>query len=522
MPSEPVATYSHKTSLSRAVRHHVAIVLVCLVAGAAAGWLFSASGPTTYTSSARVLVNPSVGNPFVPTPLSVRQDELTSLETEAQVVGSEEVLGVVAAQGAGLTTKKLEKGVQVVVPPNTQVLEIAYSASDPVAAKQIVDAIATAYLANRTRRFDDVNSARIERVENQITGVVTDLQAAVAASQEGNKADREFQAQLATALRNELVSLRAQETALENSDAPAGSVIAPATTPTAATDFTTLVLPVAGGLAGLLVGALLALVLERVGGVVRSVSEVEAAGLPVAFAVRPPGLRDRLLRRTSGEALDDTVRRVRARILERDPRPQVIAVAPAGDGSSHPDLSEALAESFAKAGHRVVLVRTDGPAHAGGLAVEEGLAQALLHERLNVLDLLKPSVEPLLCLLPSGGFTAQSRELLVVDNVRTVVAPLVEAGNLVVFQSPGIASVEGEAIVGASDLGLVVVTTGRTRPSEVGHVAERIGTAAPPLATLVLGPRDTARGMLLATPADDSLETEGPSRAPDQMTRLRR
>ena len=45
--------------------------------------------PTTYTSTARVLVNPSVGNPFVPTPASVRQDELTSLETEAQVVRSD-------------------------------------------------------------------------------------------------------------------------------------------------------------------------------------------------------------------------------------------------------------------------------------------------------------------------------------------------------------------------------------------------------------------------------------------------
>ena len=66
-------------------------------------------------------------------------------------------------------------------------------------------------------------------------------------------------------------------------------------------------------------------------------------------------------------------------------------------------MSEAVAESFAKAGHRVVLVRTDGEPAAGSLAIEDdGLAQALLHERLNVLDLLQPSVEPLLSLLPAG------------------------------------------------------------------------------------------------------------------------
>ena len=40
----------------------------------------------------------------------------------------------------------------------------------------------------------------------------------------------------------------------------------------------------------------------------------------------------------------------------------MIAVAPAGPGMSNSSVSEALAESFAKAGHRVVLVRTDGPA----------------------------------------------------------------------------------------------------------------------------------------------------------------
>ena len=48
-----------------------------------------------------MLVNPSVGNPFAPTPASVRQDELTSLETEAQVARSAEVLGAVAAPEPG-------------------------------------------------------------------------------------------------------------------------------------------------------------------------------------------------------------------------------------------------------------------------------------------------------------------------------------------------------------------------------------------------------------------------------------
>ena len=106
------------------------------------------------------------------------------------------------------------------MPPNTQILEITYSASDPVVAQQVADAVANAYLANRDRRFDEVNAARIERVETRTLTVVTDLRAATAAAQTGTAAERLFQEQLADALRNELVSLRAQRTALENSESP--------------------------------------------------------------------------------------------------------------------------------------------------------------------------------------------------------------------------------------------------------------------------------------------------------------
>ena len=106
-----------------------------------------------------------------------------------------------------------------------------------------------------------------------------------------------------------------------------------------------------------------------------------------------------------------------------------------------------MAESFAKAGHRVVLVRTDGAAReADWASTTSGLAQALLYERLNVLDLLQPSVEPLLSLLSDGGFTAQSRELLVADRVRAVLSPLIDAGHLVVIQSPGIGHRRGRGL----------------------------------------------------------------------------
>lgn len=483
------------TSTGRAVRHHLVVIVLGVVLGAVAGWLYAGTASTSYLSTTRVLVNPSVGNPYAPTPSSVRQDELTSLETEAQVARSAEVLAAVAEK-SGVTTHELERHLQVTVPPNTQILEISYSATKPQVAERVADAIASTYLENREQRFNDVNAARIQRVAARSKTVVDELRAATAAALEGPASAQSFQSELAAALRNELVSLRAQRTALENSESPPGSVIAPASTAQRARDLSALVFPAAGALVGLMLAYLLALLLERVAGAVRSTREVEETALPVFGAVPQPSWRARLSRQdVRAGAFTTTIRRLRASMLDLEPRPDIIAITPAGTGRSDAGVSEAVAESLARAGHRVVLVQTEGrPATAGGLDVgNRGLADALLHERLNALDLLQPSVEPLLCLLPAGQFTDQSRELLVADRVRELLAPLVDAGNIVVIQAPGIDTAEGEAAVGAADLGLVVVTLGRTRPQEIEQVTTQAHTRGASLGALVVGHRDATR-----------------------------
>jgi hypothetical protein len=110
-----------------------------------------------------------------------------------------------------------------------------------------------------------------------------------------------------------------------------------------------------------------------------------------------------------------------------------------------------------------------------------------MYERLNVLELLQPTAEPLLSVLPNGVFTSQSRELLVADRFRSLLSPLIDAGHLVVVQSAGIDSPEGEAAVGASDLSIVVVTQGRTRPQAVEAVVKLRNRTGAALVALVVG-----------------------------------
>lgn len=475
-------------ALARAVRHHLPVVILAVIAGSLAGWLYGGATPASYTSTTRVLVNPTAGNPFTPTPASVRQDQETSLATEAQVARSAEVLSAVLVPGQA--TEGLARRVRVNVPANTQILEISFTAGDPVLAQQVVDAVATAYLANRERRFGDVTDERIAKLEDQTLRAVSDLRQATAAAQLGSPAKRMFNSQLSDALRNELVNLRAQRTALENLEAPAGTVISPATSGARTGTITPLLMLVAGALAGLVLGCLVALLLERWTGKVRSAAEVVATGLPVLALVPQPNRGGRRFSSRGGEDFETAVRRLRAEVLDQHPRPGMVAVAPLGVGRSDHSVSEALAESFARAGHQVVLVRTDGEPAAGSLAVEhDGLAEVLLHERLSVQDLLQPSVEPLLSLLPAGRVTDQTRDLLSAERLRTALDPLVNAGYLVVIQSPGFETVEGEAFLGAADLGLVVITVGRSRPNDLASLTERGWRRVPTLGAVVVGRR---------------------------------
>lgn len=478
-----------RTTLMGAVRHHLVLVAVCLALGALGGWAYAGSSPTTYTSSVRILVNPAVGNPYAPTPASVRQDELTSLETEAQMVRSAEVLDAVATPGTGPTASELASRLQVTVPPNTQILEISYSAREPDAARSVADAVADAYLDNRAARFGDVQDARITRVENQTVRTIEDLRAATAAAQVGTPARRAFNAELADALRNELVSLRAQRSSLENSESPVGAVISPASPAQGSTLLNDVVLPVGGALAGLAIGCLLALALERSRGVVRTPAEVESAGLPVIAAV-PATRHHRGASRS--EPVETAVRRLRAGVLGLEPRPQVLAVTPADKRESPAEAARAVAHSFARAGHPVVLVRHDGEGDTSGLVDKRGLADALVYERLNVSELLQPSVEPLLSVLDEGGFTAESRELLTGGRLRVALSPLVEDGLLVVLPAPAADGTERDAYLGASDLALVVVTAGHTRRRAVERLAALARGTGDAMRAFVVGSGDLA------------------------------
>jgi polysaccharide biosynthesis transport protein len=491
----PLAHAVRGPSLLDSARRHVLLVLVGLLVGLGLGWVGASGQSATWTSTARVLVNPTVGNPFAPVPSSVRQDELTSLETEAQVAGSTEVLSVVANENPPLTIDAVRRGTAVVVPANTQILELTFTASDPDTAEAVANSLADTYLSNRTLRGTNVNQARINKVEDQTKTVVDDLRAATAAAQKGTKAERLFQSELASALRNQLVSLRAQRSYLESSDAPSGSVISTASPAVSSGGLGPIIFIVVGALLGLALGCVGAFARERFAGRVRSRRDLESHGMPVALAAPTP--RRRVLRRGQAIPADDTIRRLRAHVLGTDPRPEIIAVAPADAGAPAPGVAAALAASFARAGHRVVLVHA-GEAPTG----KNGLADTLVLKGVRVVNLLQPSTDPLMTLI-SWSLTEDNRDRFSPANLRAALAPVVDSGRLVVLETPDVTSVEGEAILEVADLALVVVTLGHTRTRRVVELAGRARTPGAGFDAVLVDEATAARSHDLDSADDD-------------------
>ena len=488
MTPDPPAVLS-STSLLRAMRNQIAVVAVGLVLGTVAGFVLASLSQATYMSTTRVLVNPAIGNPYSPTPASVRQDELTSLETEAQMVRSDEVLATVVGDDSTMTIEGVASRIQVVVPPNTQILEISYIDSEPGTAANVVDAIAAAYLANRHARFQDVQDERIARVEKQTARAVADLRAATAAAQIGTPAQRAFNAELASALRNELVSLRSQRSALENSESPAGAIVSPASEPKNAAALTALLLPIGGACVGLVLGCVAAFFIERSRGVIRNSGDSEAAGLPVITSAPARHLLAKG-QESRAEAVDTTVRRLRAAILELNPRPKIITVGPADSVTSSADVAEAVAHSFARAGHPVVLLRHEIDTDQATTGDERGLAHALFYESLNVRELLRPSAEPLLSVLVEGGFTAESREFLTADRLRLALKPLTDEGHIVVIEAPAADNTDRDAYLGAADLDVLVLIAAQTRRRDIERMVRVAARHGDDLRALLLGAKD--------------------------------
>src|SRR5215207_3758046 len=116
---------SRTAALNAALRRGLVLTVVLCIVGAVAGALVEQRMSTVLVANATILVNPLDGNPFS---TKGRGDDLENLETEAQLIQSNNVARMVQKrEGRATPIPEILAGLEVSVPPNTQILDIEYS-----------------------------------------------------------------------------------------------------------------------------------------------------------------------------------------------------------------------------------------------------------------------------------------------------------------------------------------------------------------------------------------------------------
>ena len=140
-------------------------MLVAAVVGTAFGLVGAAFATSTYTAEATVLVSPLAGNPFTP---NGNGDDLTNLQTEAQLASSDAVAQLVTGGATTGTGSDILNGLSVKVPSNTQVLVLDYRAGSLNLAKARAQSFAQSYLGFRVSRNEQVVAAQALRIQDGI------------------------------------------------------------------------------------------------------------------------------------------------------------------------------------------------------------------------------------------------------------------------------------------------------------------------------------------------------------------
>lgn len=259
------------------------LTVVLAGAGGFAGWWWGERQAGSFEATVVVLLNPLQGNPFSP---DSRGEDLVNLETEAQLVTSDTVVKRVALDHPELPPLDVSD-VSVSVPPNTQLLDIAVTATDGRVAERTAAALAEVYLAHRRNRTASAlfnERANINEQLDERTSERATLTAGLEKAKPGSAESLQMTQQI-LAVVTQISELRAQLGVVGAASLDPGQVVTPAeVTPHGLLTAGPRVPAALGVLAGLLAGAALVGRLARPDGLVRDVADLEGLSGPDAVA----------------------------------------------------------------------------------------------------------------------------------------------------------------------------------------------------------------------------------------------
>ena len=255
------ATVSLRAQLSRVWRHSW-IVALCLVLGVGAGFAYAKSQPQKFSAKATVVVYPLVTDPNgAASANSLKVD----IATEARIASSTQVAtrAAVALRTQGVDVpeadliKKVQSQVKVTGTSQTSVLDFEASSPNAQRAAQYANALSEAYLQVRKESVQSLVDERVKQLDSQAS--------AAAKAQETEEAQK----------------ASAQKAQVQLTATTGGRIVSAASVPSKPSSLGRVPLAIAGGVLGLLLGAVLAYAFDRVNPRVRFVDRALEFGVPV-------------------------------------------------------------------------------------------------------------------------------------------------------------------------------------------------------------------------------------------------
>jgi Mrp family chromosome partitioning ATPase len=494
--------------LTGVARRHLKFVCSLAAFATAAGVAGGLLSPADAKATATVLISPLDGNPYSP---NGRGDDLTNLQSEAQLVTADAVQQVVRQKLRGADRSK----VSVTVPPNTQVLLISYTGPSATAARDGAQAFAAGYLDYRKQQAQGVLDERARKLRDQEKQVQQQLTVTTKRLATAPAGQKSFLRQRITAYNNQLGVIDEQNNDISSTPVNAGSVITPAQPPTGSITGRIAMFGGAGLAVGLFAGVLLALSLERSDRRLRDVRAVQRLGVPVLSTVSSAGGLVLVTAPKSGSG--EAYRRLRAAVVASvRERPVTLLVTSATPAASATLTSSNLAVALAHAGSATIMVDAGlsetSPSALFGLGQSAGLSDVLM--RGTDPTQLLVNADSQLRLLPRGPGAGAAAERFSGPRMRETVRLLRDKAEYVLINAPSVHDANAQALCTLADAVVLVVTLGQTTRQDIDQAcaeAERAGAIV--IGTVV----EDTRGRRAAS--KDRSPRSAQSREPDHSTR---
>jgi succinoglycan biosynthesis transport protein ExoP len=498
-------TASRTAALNAALRRGLLLTILLAIAGGIAGGLVGERMSTVSTATATILVNPLDGNPFS---TKGSGDDLINLETEAQLVPSDDVTSMVREEEPTTDTlDAIRSGLTVDVPANTQILEITYSSSSAAESLARAQLFADQYLLYRENRAKELVANQTRRLEEQITARRKEqetLAKSVNAAPAGSTQASVQRVQL-EAVSTQINQLRARSAELQSTSSNPGQIVTPAAIPPTGLLGSWVAFALAGAFAGLMLAVGIALLRSRADNRIRHVDDISTAGQVLLAEVPAHDVvtsQQILSAGVSAQAslLPDSFKSLRVSLLTTEHRrPAVIVITTASTGDAPPVVTAGLALATATSNLRTVVIEAVGSQLTSGDETDGGLAGVL--DGRTTLEQSLIQVRPHLQVLP-GGDPVGVDDLFMAPQMRVLISDLQQSADLIFLVTSNVHDPRSKALVDLADAVILEAVQGVSSYRDLYRASTDYSLVAEKLLGVVYVSNVTTRGKGTGVPPD--------------------